>query len=140
VNIATVDLFAPLEVVLVVVGVVVGLGGLGAALWSVARLKGLDATVTILNAGNEALRAEIVDKERRYAADLARMEQRHSSAERSCAEKIARIEGQNAALLDGLGEKIAEAIAGRLDAALDRFAFALSTTAGTTPAPPKESS
>lgn len=96
-----------LQIVGVVVGIVVGIGGIASAVWAVARVRGLEVTMDLLKDANEALRAANAD----VRAELA-------ASERECAAAIARLEGQNAALLDGVGDKVARAIADRLEGAL----------------------
>jgi hypothetical protein len=99
-----------LEIVAVAVGIVVGLGGIVATIWAIGRVKGVEASIDLLSSANEALRS---------ANEDLRVELAHS--ERTCAERLARLEGQNAALLDGLGDKLAHAIAGRLEPILSEL-------------------
>jgi len=99
------------ELVAIVVGVCVGVGGIVATIWAVGRVKGVETSIDLLSSANEALRA---------ANEDLRVELAHS--ERTCAERLARLEGQNAALLDGLGDKLAQAIAARLEPILSDLA------------------
>jgi hypothetical protein len=100
-----------LEIVAIVVGLCVGVGGIVATIWAVGRVKGVETSIDLLSTANEALRS---------ANEDLRVELAHS--ERTCAERLARLEGQNAALLDGLGDKLAQAIAGRLEQVLTDLA------------------
>lgn len=109
------DRWVWVEVVAVAIGVAMSLGGAVAFVWAVGKVKGLDVTIDLLKSGNEGLRQEIGDSDRRHAAELARLEQQLAAERRACDERIARLEGQNAALLDGLADKIAKAIAGQLE-------------------------
>ena len=96
-----------LQIAAVAVVVVVGIGGLLATIWAVGKVRGVETTLDLLATGNEALRK---------ANEDLRLEQVQS--ERICSERIARLEGQNGALLDGLGDKMAHAIAERLEPVL----------------------
>lgn len=100
-----------LEIVAVVVGLCVGIGGIVACIWAIGRVKGVETSIDLLSSANEALRS---------ANEDLRVELAHS--ERTCAERLARLEGQNAALLDGLGDKLAQAIAARLEPILSDVA------------------
>lgn len=92
----------------IVVSVVVGLAGLAATLFAVAKVRGVEESVKLLNAANEGLR--LANEDLRF--ELIR-------SERECAERVAKLEGQNQALLDGLGDKLATAIATRLERTLE---------------------
>lgn len=109
---------ATLELVGAVIAIVVGVGGLSATIWAVGKVKGLELTVGLLSTGNEALRAELTDAGRRHAEELARTEAERRASEVASAERIARLEGHNAALIDGIADKLAGAIAGKLEAAI----------------------
>lgn len=100
-----------LEVIAVAIGAVVGLGGLAATIWAIGKVRGVETSIELLNAANDGLR---------LANEDLRAEHRRTEAE--CAKAIARLEGQNQALLDGLGDKLAEAIAARLEHSLQRVA------------------
>jgi hypothetical protein len=100
-----------LEILAVTVGIVVGAGGIIATIWAVGKVKGVETSIDLLSSANEALRS---------ANEDLRVELAHS--ERTCAERLARLEGQNAALLDGLGDKLAHAIAARLEPVLAELA------------------
>lgn len=104
--------------ILLAIGAVVGIGGLAATIWAVGKVKGLELTVDVLGKGNEALRAELDDRDRRHASELKTVEDMHRAHERAAAERIARLEGHNAVLIDGIADKIAESIAVRLEVAL----------------------
>lgn len=105
---------ALLEVFALALGVVVGAGGIIATIWAVGKVKGVETSIDLLSSANEALRS---------ANEDLRVELAHS--ERTCAERLARLEGQNAALLDGLGDKLAHAIADRLEPVLSTLARSL---------------
>lgn len=100
-----------LQIAAVAVVVVVGIGGLLATIWAVGKVRGVETTLDLLATGNEALRK---------ANEDLRLEL--SQSERVCSERIARLEGQNSALLDGLGDKMAHAIASRLEPVLHDLA------------------
>lgn len=117
-----------LSTVILVVGAVVGLGGIAATIWAVGKVKGLELTVGVLGEGNEALRAEIADRDRRHAVQLKNLEDMHKANERASAERIARLEGHNAALADGIADHIAERIAARLEAALRTLGDRIAST------------
>lgn len=103
-----------LQIAAVAVVVVVGIGGLLATIWAVGKVRGVETTLDLLATGNEALRK---------ANEDLRLEL--SQSERVCSERIARLEGQNSALLDGLGDKMAHAIAARLEPVLHDLAVRL---------------
>lgn len=103
-----------LQIVAVAIVVVVGIGGLLATIWAVGKVRGVETTLDLLATGNEALRKANED----LRLELAQ-------SERVSAERIARLEGQNAALLDGLGDKMAHAIAQRLEPVLHDLASRL---------------
>lgn len=105
------SLFSFLQILAVTVGIVVGAGGSLATIWAVGKVKGVETSIDLLSSANDALRA---------ANDDLRVELVHS--ERVCADRLSRLEGQNAALLDGLGDKFAQAIAGRLESVLNELA------------------
>jgi hypothetical protein len=109
-----VETVAVLEVLALALGVVVGAGGIIATIWAVGKVKGVETSIDLLGSANEALRS---------ANEDLRVELAHS--ERTCAERLARLEGQNAALLDGLGDKLAHAIADRLEPVLTELARSL---------------
>lgn len=100
-----------LQIVAVAIVVAVGIGGLFATIWAVGKVRGVETTLDLLATGNEALRKANED----LRLELAQ-------SERVCAERIARLEGQNGALLDGLGDKLAHAIAARLEPVLAELA------------------
>lgn len=104
-----------LGIVIAITGAVGTAGGIGALLWAVGKVKGLELTVNLLKNGNEALRAELDDAGRRHADELGRLEAERQLDLRTAAERIARLEGHNAALLDGLADKLADAIGARLE-------------------------
>lgn len=126
------------SLVLLLVGAIVGLGGLGATVWAVGKVKGLELTVDVLGKGNEALRAELEDRDRRHSEELRTVEAAHRAHERAAAERIARLEGHNAVLIDGIADRIADSIAQRLEVALrslgDRIAETPITAVVTAPA------
>lgn len=103
-----------LQIAAVAVVVVVGIGGLLATIRAVGKVRGVETTLDLLATGNEALRE---------ANEDLRLEL--SQSERVCSERIARLEGQNGALLDGLGDKMAHAIAERLEPVLHDLAVRL---------------
>jgi hypothetical protein len=117
-----------LATVILAVSAIVGLGGLAATIWAVGKVKGLELTVGVLGEGNEALRAEIADRDRRHAQQLKQLEDMHKANERAAAERIARLEGHNAALADGIADHIAERIASRLESALRTLGDRIATT------------
>lgn len=96
-----------LQIVAISVGAIIGLGGLAATIWAIGKVRGVETSIELLNAANAGLREANAD----VRAELLR-------SERECAESIARLQGQNQALLDGLGDKLAEAIASRLERTL----------------------
>ena len=98
------------------VAAIVGAGGIAATVWAVGKVKGLELTVDVLGKGNEALRAELEDRDRRHGAELA------------ATERIARLEGHNAVLIDGIADRIAESIAKRLELALRSLGDRIVTT------------
>jgi len=110
-----------LEAVLVVLGIVGTAVGLASLVWAIGKVKGLELTVNLLKSGNEALRAELEDAGRRHAAELARLVSDHRSGEQAAAERISRLEGHNAALVDGLADRLATAIGDRLESILNGF-------------------
>ena len=95
---------ALLATVAVALSVVIGLGGLVATIWAIARVKGIDQSIEMLNSANEGLRLANNDLRHEMAA---------SSAE--CAERVTKLEAANEALTDGLGQRLAEAIAARFE-------------------------
>lgn len=105
---------ALVQIAAVAIVVVVGIGGLLATIWAVGKVRGVETTLDLLATGNEALRKANED----LRLELAQ-------SERVCSERIARLEGQNAALLDGLGDKMAHAIAARLEPVLHDLASRL---------------
>jgi hypothetical protein len=119
-----VDPVTLLEIVALAVAVVVGAGGLIATIWAVGKVKGVETSIDLLGSANEALRS---------ANEDLRVELAHS--ERTCAERLARLEGQNAALLDGLGDKLAQAIAERLEPVLTDVARHVVAAVSPPPAP-----
>lgn len=100
-----------LQIIAVCIGIVVGVGGLAATIWAIGKVRGVEASIGVLNAANEGLR---------LANEDLRLEMTRS--ERQCAERVAKLEGQNQALLDGLGDKLAVAIAVRLEHTLETAA------------------
>jgi hypothetical protein len=106
------ELITLLEIAAVVLGITVGSGGILATLWAVGKVRGVETSIDLLSSANEALRS---------ANEDLRVEL--SLSERDCGERIARLEGQNAALLDGLGDKLAHAIAGRLESILSELSW-----------------
>jgi hypothetical protein len=106
------ELITLLEIAAVVLGITVGAGGILATLWAVGKVRGVETSIDLLSSANEALRS---------ANEDLRVEL--SLSERKCEERIARLEGQNAALLDGLGDKLAHAIAGRLEPILSELSW-----------------
>lgn len=98
---------ALLTMIAVILSIIVGLGGLAATIWSIARVKGTQQSIEVLNDANTGLREA--------NADL-RAEMLVSNNE--CSERVARLEGQIQALTDGLGQRLAEAIAARLEPSL----------------------
>jgi hypothetical protein len=103
-----------IQLAAIVVSATVGLGGLASTIWSVGRVRGMDSTLAILSNGNEALRREIDDLGRRHDAEVGRLKSEAEITDRQCAERLARLEGQNNALMDGLAEKIADALGRQL--------------------------
>lgn len=101
------DAVSYLEIVALALGVIVGSGGIIATIWAVGKVKGVETSIDLLGSANEALRSANED----LRVELV-------SSERACAERLARLEGQNAALIDGLGDTLAVAIAGRLEPVL----------------------
>lgn len=104
-----------ISLVAVIISAVVGLGGLASTVWSVGRVRGMDSTLGILSNGNEALRREIDDLGRRHDTEVQRLKEEADRADRLCSERLARLEGQNTALMDGLAEKIADALGRQLN-------------------------
>lgn len=102
------QLSSTLATAAIAVSVVIGLAGLAATLFAVAKVRGVEESVKLLNAANEGLR--LANEDLRF--ELIR-------SERECAERVAKLEGQNQALLDGLGDKLASAIASRLESTLE---------------------
>jgi len=98
---------ALLGMIAVTLGILVGLGGLIATIWAVARVKGIDQSIGLLNDANEGLREAYADQVAKASRDAA-----------ECGERVARLEGQIQALTDGLGQKLADAIAAHLQPAL----------------------
>lgn len=96
-----------LQIVAIAVGAIVGLGGLAATIWAIGKVRGVETSIDLLNQANVGLRDANAD----LRSELAR-------SEAECAKSIARLEGQNQALLDGLGDKLANAIAVRLEVTL----------------------
>lgn len=125
---AAVTLSGVSSAVAVLVAIVVGLGGISATVWAVGKVKGLELTVDLLKSGNEALRAELVDGDRRHNDELARSEAARRASEAAAAERIARLEGHNAALLDGIADKLALAIGDRLEHAITAALAGLGAT------------
>jgi hypothetical protein len=107
-----------LEVTLVVLGIVGTAGGFASLVWAIGKVKGLELTVGLLKTGNDALRSELADNDRRHAEELARLEAERRHSEAAAAERIARLEGHNAALVDGVAQQLAAAIGDRLEAVL----------------------
>jgi hypothetical protein len=103
-----------IQLVSVTLAAIVGLGGIASTVWSIGRVKGMDATLSMVSSGNEALRREIDDLSRRHDLEVARLKEEADHTDRQCAERLARLEGQNNALMDGLAEKIAEAMGRQL--------------------------
>jgi hypothetical protein len=103
-----------IQVASLVIAAIVGLGGIASTVWSIGRVKGMDATLSMLSSGNEALRREIDDLGRRHDNEVGRLKEEAELVDRQCAERLARLEGQNNALMDGLAEKIAEAMGRQL--------------------------
>lgn len=103
-----------LQIVAISIGVIVGLGGLAATVWAIGKVRGVETSIELLNAANEGLRTANAD----LRSELSR-------SEAECAKAIARLEGQNQALLDGLGDKLATAIAVRLEVTLEKAARAV---------------
>ena len=110
------------------VAAIVGAGGIAATVWAVGKVKGLELTVDVLGKGNEALRAELEDRDRRHGAELAALSALYATNERAATERIARLEGHNAVLIDGIADRIAESIAKRLELALRSLGDRIVTT------------
>ena len=102
---------ALLATVAVALSVIIGLGGLVATIWAIARVKGIDQSIEMLNEANAGLR---------LANDDLRAEMVRSAAE--CAERVSKLEATNEALTDGLGQRLAEAIAARFEVTMSRVA------------------
>jgi hypothetical protein len=116
------------ESVLVVLGIIGTCGGFASLVWAIGKVKGLELTVGLLKTGNDALRSELLDNERRHVAELARFEVERRHTEAAAAERIARLEGHNAALVDGVAQQIAAAIGDRLELLLAGLIAELRTT------------
>jgi hypothetical protein len=93
-----------------IVGLILAFAGILAALWAVGRVKGMEASITILNEANSGLRDANAD------LTLRLME-----SERICAERISNLEGQNLILAQGLGDTLVTSISDHLERALDRI-------------------
>ena len=111
-----------LELAGAILGLALSIGGASATIWAVSRVRGLDITMGLLKEGNEALRAELTDNERRSSAKHAHLEQTIVTRERACEERVTRLEGQNEALRSGIAERLAEAIGDRLERAVTELA------------------
>lgn len=129
----------------VIVGLLLAAGGLAAFVWAVSRVRGLDVTLDLLSQGNAALRAELADGDRCHAAELERhgleledLRRTFAERERACEDRIARLEGQNEALVSGIAERLADRVTERIAAAVvtvvDRLTAAAATTTTTTTA------
>ncbi len=103
----------------VVAAAIVGIGGITATLWIYSRVKALEMTVHVLTTGNEGLRAEIEDKDRQHASELERITADHRAAMSAAGDRISRLEGHNAALVDGVADRIANAIGERLQQSIE---------------------
>lgn len=90
------------------VGTVVGVGGLAATIWAIGRVRGVETSIDLLNAANDGLRD--ANQDLRVKLEMN---------ERECSERITRLEGQNSALLNGLGDKLATVISNRLEHVLE---------------------
>ena len=99
-----------LEITVAVLGIVMTIGGIVAAAWAVARVKGVEKSISILNEANHGLRSANAD-----------LNQRLIDSERACHDKISELRGQNQALMHSLGESIVTSISDHLETALDRI-------------------
>lgn len=105
------DVGALLTMITVILSIIIGLSGLVATIWAIARVKGIDQSIDLLNQANTGLREA--------NADL-RAEMVQANAE--CAASIAELKATNDALTDGLGQRLAEAIAARFETTMAKVA------------------
>lgn len=101
------DIARTLQVVTLIIAVIVGLGGLTATVWAIGRVKAIEASIEVLTHANAGLRDANQD---------LRVKIEHS--ERECSDRVSRLEGQNQALLDGLGDKLANVVGTKLEQVL----------------------
>lgn len=101
------DVTQALQIVTLIIAVIVGLGGLTATIWAIGRVKAIEASIEVLTIANDGLRDANQD---------LRVKIEHS--ERECSERVSRLEGQNQALLDGLGDKLASVVGSKLEQVL----------------------
>jgi protein-arginine kinase len=91
-----------LNVIALSVGLVLGVSGVIAAVWCVARVKGFDIVVNL----NNELRQGLTDERAARAADLERFTKELADDRVECARSIGVLQGQVSALTDGLAEKL----------------------------------
>ena len=95
-----------INLVLMVVGLFPGIGGIGACVWCVVRVKGFDITVQL----NGELRQGLIDERELRMRDQERFSKEISDDRVECARAIGVLQGQVAALTDGLAEKLLTAV------------------------------
>lgn len=93
-----------------IAGAVLAVGGVLSGIWAMSRVKGVETSIKILNDANMGLRSANADLEKKL----------HDS-EKVCADRISKLEGQNQALTQTLGENIVTSISDHLEKALDRI-------------------
>lgn len=116
-------LVAVLQIAGIIVGLVLTCGGVGAMVWAVSKVRGVEASIGILTDANAALREVISDNALKEARDRESFRLQLHNQEKDCATKIAKLEGQVDVLTGGLADRILAAVnadvaATRLDSRL----------------------
>lgn len=93
-----------------VIAGVVALGGVAAMLWAVSKVRGVEASLTLLNEANSGLREVIVDLEKKESRDREGFQRQLHAQEKECATAIAKLEGQIDTLTGGLADRIIAAV------------------------------
>lgn len=78
---------------------IVGIGGIVAVIWAVGRVRGLDTTLGLLVEANKGLEGA-----------YEQLKERQADERRECAEALADLRGQLAALTGDFGREIAKTI------------------------------
>lgn len=121
-----------LQVASGIVALILAVSGALALVWALAKVKGVEASVGILNEANEGLRAANRDLVAQQARDREHFQlQLHqqekdctaaiASAERDCIAKVSKLEGQMEAVTGGLADKLVTAV-------LERASTLIATT------------